>query len=251
MIILLPPSETKTAPAPREAAVELDTLTRPQLGQARATMMRAAVATAKAADGAGMLGVPASAPELQERMTRIDAEPAGPALEVYSGVLFDALGDARPTHEDVQVLIASALFGVVDAAADRIPAYRLSAGSSVKRLGKVGTWWKPKLAPIAKELAGHLVVDGRSGAYRSMMPVKDALDVSPVQERDGKRTVVSHDAKHYRGLVARELMRADSPATSADEVVDQLRSAFGDRLGVELDGSKLVIVDRFERVGGA
>ena len=61
----------------------------------------------------------------------------------------------------------------------------------------------------------------------------------------------SHDAKHYRGLVARELMRADSPATSADEVVDQLRSAFGDRLGVELDRSKLVIVDRFERVGGA
>ncbi len=252
MIILLPPSETKTAPASTDGAssavpaLDLDALTRPDLTSARSTMLRAAMATAAAPDGGAMLGVPKSAPQLQERMRTITSEPCGPALEVYSGVLFDALG-RPPVRADIEVLITSALLGVVDAQRDLIPAYRISAGSTVKRLGKAGTWWKKQLAPLGAQLAESLVIDGRSGAYRSMMPVPGAFMVSPVMERDGKRTVVSHDAKRYRGLVAKALLEAEALPASISEVVDVLRAAFTGRLDVELDGQSLIIVDRFER----
>lgn len=246
MIILLPPSETKTSPAPESPALDPGALTHPRLAPARSTMLRAAMATAAARDGGALLGVPASTPQLQQRMRTIVSEPCGPALEVYSGVLFDALG-TPPLREDVDVFITSALLGIVDAQRDLIPAYRISAGSTVKRLGKVGTWWKKHLAPIGRDLVDQLVIDGRSGAYRTMMPVPGAFMVSPVMEKDGQRTVVSHDAKHYRGLVAKALLEADAHPTTIDEAADVLRSAFSDRLRVELDGQDLVIVDRFER----
>ena len=178
-------------------------------------------------------------------MAAITAEPCAPALEVYAGVLYDALGDARGDAERT-VLVTSALLGVVDADSDRIPAYRLSAGSVLSRLGAAGAWWRSRLAPIARELAGsgRVVVDCRSGAYRSMMPVPGAIEVAAVRERDGKRTVVSHDAKRYRGLLGRALLTAERAPADAEEVAHAGAGALGDGLAIELQGTTLTVVDR-------
>lgn len=243
MILLLPPSETKerpiTGPMP-----DLGGLGRPQLTTARATMLRAAMRTATTRDGAASLKVPVSAPELLERMAHLDQEPCALPLAVYSGVLYDALGDARPTP-DRRVMVTSALLGVVDASRDLIPAYRLSAGSTVSRLGSVGAWWRPHLAPVARELArsGEVVVDCRSGAYRTMMPVPGALHVVAVRERDGVRSVVSHDAKRYRGLVARALLTADATPEHAEDVRRIAAAGLPTGLQVELGPHELTVVD--------
>lgn len=255
MLILLPPSETKTRPDADGAVLDLRSLAFPSLAEPRATMLRAVQRTAAGKDAATKLGVPASSPELADRMAALEEEPVGAPLSVYSGVLFDQLDPAIEIPVDRRVLIQSALLGVVDAATDRIPAYRLSAGSSVTRLGKAATWWSRHLRPLGAELLAQeadgpspVVIDSRSGAYRTMMPMRTTpavtvLEVSPVQERAGTRKVVSHDAKRYRGWVTRVLLDASAPAATADEVVDQLRAGFGDTLGVELDGDRLVIVD--------
>lgn len=262
MFIVLPPSETKARPNdPSAPTLDLNSWSFPELNDARRMMLRAAARTATMRDGGAMLGLPTSAPELLPRMAHIESEPVGRPLDVYTGVLFDALGAATLPGaasggiDGVRVIVTSALFGIVDCANDAIPAYRLSAGSTVSRLGKASTWWKKHLAPVAAALPDRspVTVDCRSGAYRSMMPLKGecVLEVVPVAEVDGKRKVVSHDAKRYRGLVARALLKHDAVPQSPSDVVDVLRHEFGDALGVELTrgshASVLTIVDRWEK----
>lgn len=255
MLILLPPSETKTRPA---ASVPSGTDAAPGALEApRATMARAAVATAQGRGAAERLGVPASAPELVERMAALGEEPVAPALEVYSGVLYEQLGDARPSA-DRRVMVQSALFGLVDAGHEHIPAYRVSASSQMHRLGKAGSWWRPRLKPLAAELLAEvadspspLVLDCRSGSYRTMMPLRSTadvrvLEVSPVQERSGRRSVISHDAKRYRGWATRVLLEDTRALPDAEALAGLLAAAAGGTLGVELDGDRLVLVDRVE-----
>ncbi|MFC7374550.1 YaaA family protein [Brachybacterium sp. GCM10030267] len=256
MLILLPPSETKTRPPEAEARpLDLEAMALPELLEARRTMLRAAQRTAGTQDAAAKLGVPASSPELVQRMADLEHEPAAPPLAVYSGVLYDQLDPAHRPAPDRRLLVQSALFGLVDAGTDRIPAYRLSATSAVSRLGKAGSWWTQRLRPTAQRLqkeqaegGSPVVIDCRSGSYRSMMqlrtdPAVRVLEVSPVQERGGARKVVSHDAKRYRGLVTRSLLAAGTTPASADDVVDLLQPALGGGLRVELEGDRLVIVD--------
>lgn len=244
MILLLPPSETKTRPA-AGAALHLDALAHGRLSSARETVLRAVDRTARGRGAAAALKVPASSPELVTRMAHLAEEPTGAPLDVYSGVLYDALGAAAP-RPGRDVLITSALLGIVDARRDLIPAYRLSAGSTLSRLGLVGSWWRPRLVPIARELAasGRVVVDARSGAYRAMMPVPGALEIAAVRERDGVRTVVSHDAKRYRGLVARALLEAGQTAQDPDDVAQIAGAALPPGLDVELGHGVLTAVDR-------
>jgi cytoplasmic iron level regulating protein YaaA (DUF328/UPF0246 family) len=255
VLILLPPSETKTRPCPDADPLAPETLSFPSLREPRDVMLRAAAATATGKDGARKLGVPASAPELTDRMARIGQEPAGAPLDVYSGVLYDQLGSAIP-GPDRRVLVQSALFGVVDAGTDAIPAYRLSAGSTVSRLGTPGAWWRTRLAPLAAALLDEVaaspspfVLDCRSGSYRSMMRMRSSdtvrvLEVSPVREHDGRRTVVSHDAKRYRGLVTRALLEDRRPVPDARSLLALLSDALGGGTGIEIDGDRLVLVDR-------
>lgn len=256
MLILLPPSETKLRPD-AGTPFDIDALTRPALRAARSTMLRAVARTANGRNAGERLGVPAGAPELVERMAEIMAEPAAPVLEVYAGVLFDQLHGARP-RPDREVLVQSALLGLVDAATDRIPAYRLSAGSDVQRLGRPGSWWRARLEATGRELMAHVaqspspfVLDCRSGAYRAMMPLRSTpevrvLEVAPVQERAGRRTVISHDAKRYRGVLTRTLLAQKDPIPHAEALIEVLRGAFAGELGVELSGDRLVLVDARE-----
>lgn len=247
MFVLLPPSETKTRPedSPGASRLDLEQLAHPELTEARAALLRAVVRTTRLRDAAQALKVPASAPELVTRMRHLDAEPVAPALDVYSGVLFDALGDARP-RPGRQVLITSALLGVVDAECDLIPAYRLSSSSTVSRLGTVGAWWRPRLAMPARRIAerGRLVVDCRSGTYRAMMRVPGAVEVVAMREQDGQRTVISHDAKRYRGLVARALLLAPEAPQNGEELLAAVRAGLPEHLGIELAPEQLTIIDR-------
>lgn len=264
MLILLPPSETKTRPAEvGHHPLDLDELALPALRGAREAMLRAVHRTAAGTDAASRLGVPASSPELVGRMLHLEQEPASAPLGVYSGVLYDQLEPGAEIPDDRRVMVQSALLGLVDAARDRIPAYRLSASSQLSRLGKAGPWWVPRLKPIAAQLrkevaagGSPLVVDCRSGSYRSMMAMRSgdgvrALEVAPVQESGGVRKVISHDAKRYRGMVTRLLLSAEAAPATAEELVEVVGEGLAgiagrgsSRLGVELDGDKLVVIDR-------
>lgn len=208
MLLLLPPSEGKTAPPPGAPPADLDELAfAGVLGTLRGRVLRAVD-------------------------KRLATAPAAPAAEVYTGVLFERLGlgslGARARRRAEQhVLVTSGLWGVVRPQ-DRIPAYKLPVGTKVPRLGGLPRHWRPLLAEALADLDQGLVVDCRSGPYAALWRPKEAqrVEVRAFRIRDdGSRQVISHMAKASRGLVAREVLRAPRLARTPQDVAEAAAAA--------------------------
>src|SRR5690606_39515536 len=108
------------------------------------------------------------------------------------------------------VRTVSALWGLVSPE-DRIPAYRLSMATDLPGVGPLARSWREPLARVLDPLAAErLVVDCRSATYAAAWPVPVGgpghVAVRVLTDTDGRRTVVSHWAKHARGLLSRHLV---------------------------------------------
>jgi cytoplasmic iron level regulating protein YaaA (DUF328/UPF0246 family) len=212
VLILLPPSEGKTAPT-EGPPVDLDELAyAAELRERRERLLDAleALPGLPAKRAIAKLAIsPGQAGEIEVDAALRQA-PAGPAAEVYSGVLYDRLGlPGLSARACSRVLIASALWGVVRPD-DRIPYYRLSAKARLDGIGPIAAWWRQALAVALPDEEGELVVDMRSAAYAAAWKPKRAtlLAVRAFSDLDGKRKPVSHMAKAVRGEVARALLKA-------------------------------------------
>ncbi len=223
MLVLLPPSEGKSAPA-TGAPVDLAELAfAAELTERRQKLLAAleALDQVSVKRALAMLGLsPGQASEIAVDVALRDA-PAAPAAAVYSGVLYDRLGLAKlPARARKQVLIASALWGVVRPQ-DRIPYYRLSAKAKLTRIGPLASFWRQALAAAMPDEAGELIVDMRSGAYAAAWKPKRAtlIAVRAFSEQGGRRKPISHMAKAVRGDVAKALLEAkvapSSPQSAA------------------------------------
>lgn len=112
-------------------------------------------------------------------------------------------------------LVFSALFGPVRLT-DLITPHRLSGSVKLPGQGTVASIWsKPLKELLAQQLSGHVVVDLRSAEYGAMYrPARGGdcltlnIAVAKVNPATGKRSVVSHWAKHTRGLLAGALLEA-------------------------------------------
>lgn len=237
MLVLLPPSEGK-APGGTGAPLDLTRLSHPALTPVRRRLLDTLQAVAVAEPGRlqAALGCPDGE---VEKDAALWTSPTLPALQRYTGVLYDALSygtlsAAGRRRANASLRIASALFGLLSPR-DPIPAYRFSGGSSLPGVGSLAARWRPALAP---ELAAHrLVVDLRSGPYAALARVPDAVQVRVLRESGGKRAVVSHDNKYTKGLLAREL--CESGARSVADVAEA-----GARVAdvVEVDGRRVDLV---------
>ena len=250
MLILLPPSETKTPPAAGDP-LHLESLDLPELTPTRERLLRALMTVCQGNRSRAMkrLGLGHTQTEAVERNARLLDEPAARADEVYTGVLYAAWDPATLSTDarkraDESVAVASALFGLVRPG-DHIPAYRLSSTVTLPRLGTVSGVWRPKLGPALERLVGDgLLMDLRSGSYVNLhRPTGDLASrtatIRVLHEHDGVRTVVSHFNKATKGRMVRELLEDDVRASD----VGELREALGD-LGwtVERDGNRLDVI---------
>lgn len=233
MLILLPPSEGKTAARGR-TPVRADELSHPSLTDARLEVVAALASASAREDALDLLGIGPSLAAEAERNVHLLEEPAAPAREVYTGVLYEASGmsgwDAGAKRfANTHVRTVSALWGLVTPG-DRIPAYRLSMSVKLPGIGGLPAYWRPRVAPELDRLAGGgLVVDCRSGGYASVWRPRDAnlVAINAVQVRSGTRTVVSHFAKHYRGLLTGALVRTRSTAATIDDLADVAAALIG------------------------
>jgi len=243
MLILLPPSEGKAAPA-KGAPLDLDSLIyAEQLGPKRVQLLDALEKLAKAPRKAAAkkLGVSAGQTDEVGVGATLRSAPAAPAAEVYTGVLYDRLGLTElPAAARKRVLIASALWGVVRPS-DRIPYYRFSAKARLGGIGALAGFWRPALAAALPDQEGDLVVDMRSGAYSAAWKPKQAtlLAVRAFSISGGERVVVSHMAKAVRGDVAKALLEAKKAPTDAQGAADAAAKA---GFEVELNGSNLDVI---------
>jgi uncharacterized protein len=234
MQVLLPPSEGKTAPM-SGAPVQLEALAfAGDLTPSRQKLLGALAALAELPleRALSMLAVSAGQADEVAVDAALTSAPAGPAAEVYTGVLYDRLRlPELPKRSQGRVLIASALWGVVRPT-DQIPYYRLSAKARLGGIGGLAAFWRPALTAALPDKKGTLVVDMRSGAYAAAWKPKQAelLAVRAFNEVKGKRKPVSHMAKAIRGEVARALLEAKRPPESPEAV-----ATFAEAAGFTVD----------------
>ena len=218
MLILLPPSETKidggTGPT-----LDLRRLSFPRLESIRRDVLARLVDVCRdeeTAIAALKLGVQGAA-EI-ERNRAIASTPTLPAIERYTGVLFDAIDVATLSEKEraraaTRIAVHSALFGLVRAD-DAVPAYRLSHNSRLPGVSLVRLWRSAVSREIA-EMSG-LVVDLRSEGYAALGPVpaRDNVVVIRVVSRtpDGAVRAISHANKRTKGAFTRDVLTlADAP----------------------------------------
>jgi len=152
-------------------------------------------------------------------------------------------------------LVFSALFGPVRLT-DLITPHRLSGSVKLPGQGSVASIWSKALKELlTQQLSGHVVVDLRSAEYGAMYrPTRGSdclllnIAVAKVNPATGKRSVVSHWAKHTRGLLAGALLRAVAGgqlAASDGDVDEILQVAAG------LEGVKEVEITPLDAHGQA
>lgn len=226
--------------------MRLDALSHPELSSLRDALVDELVELAADTSACRRaLGLSASQQVEIERNAALRSAATLPAINRYTGVLYDALDiesltGAAAGRARARLAVGSALFGVLRAD-DSIPAYRLSATSKLPGQAALSTRWRPLLEPVLTRMAtDELVVDLRSGSYASLGRLPDAVQVDVVSERpDGKRAVVSHFNKAHKGRLARILAATRSEPSDAGAVATIARRA---GMRVERNGRQLTIV---------
>jgi uncharacterized protein len=211
VLVLLPPSQGKASPD-RGRRAGLSTLVYSRLREPRERLIDAVDPSLRTA-------------------------PAIPAAELYTGVLFAALGLADLPWDGV--LISSALWGVVRPG-DRIPAYRLEMSANPPGIGGLAAYWREPLRAALPDRG--LVLDLRSGSYTAAWQPRRATHLAVrgfTEAPDGSRTVITHMAKRVRGEVARLVLQAGG--AERPQEVAEIATAGG--LRVELSDGRLDVIE--------
>jgi cytoplasmic iron level regulating protein YaaA (DUF328/UPF0246 family) len=254
-VILLPPSEGKASggdgPAWALGSMELD------LDDSRLEVLDAVARAMKQTEAARakLLGVKGKALASATAANRgARRAPTMPAIERYTGVLYDALdhGSLSAAHRrrlDGSVLILSGLWGAV-APSDPIPDYKLKMGASLPKLGKVSMWWRD-------ELSDRLLQRSAGGRIWNLLPNEHAEAWHPREatrqwsvrflehRSDGSLVAVSHRNKSLKGALVRFLLA--NPGAGPDDLADWRASdfRFDPSLTEERDGiTRVSLVER-------
>lgn len=223
-LILLPPSEAKT-PGGRGAPwtpgrMRIDALDDERLTVANALSDALIERTVEPAELFGVAG------ENLDRAIAVNTSlltsGTTTAMRRYSGVLFGELDVAgldttAKRRLSRQVLIVSGLFGLV-APSDPLPDYKLKMGSTLPRIGRLATWWKPRLtAALAPEIHRRVVWDLLPGEHAAAWAPDNASMRHRIRvrfldnvgtTRTPKYSTVSHWNKLLKGALVRYLLGA-------------------------------------------
>ena len=233
-LILLPPSEGKSSGG-EARALDITSLSFSSLNETRKLMIRSLVdASSKPEYALRLLGLRGRSLETA-KLDNLSVENTltKPAIERYTGVMFDAIGypsfnDAEKVIFDESVFVMSGLFGMVRPT-DMIPIYKLKMGAKLHEDKACSSIWKPLLTEI-------IALEGKDRVIWDLLPVEhsaawDPLGVTAaarftvkfVQRRpDGNLKTVSHWSKTLKGALVRFLIsnaeESGSPETAMTSV---------------------------------
>ena len=227
MLLILPPSETKRDGGAGGSRLDLGALSFEALTPQRSAALSSLATLSrnlKLATGALSLGPTQQHEVLRNR--EVSTSPVMPALDRYTGVLYDGLqveelSESQRAFANDHVVVHSALFGLIGAG-DRIPAYRLSHNSRLPGLS-LGRHWR---GVVSAELAARsgLLLDLRSEAYASLGAAPrrdDSLYIRVVSYgANGRRTALSHFNKKAKGEFTRAVITAGVDHTDRDSLLE-------------------------------
>ena len=156
----------------------------------------------------------------------------GPAIQVYTGVLYAALGWDRLTKAQQEqgaqsIVIISAKYGVVRPL-DPIEPYKEKINNK-------------KVAPrVEKSLVGiesELIIDCRSSTYQTVWqsPVAITVEIKVFTKVVGAKKVITHMSKKTRGEVTHNILKSTKVPTNPYELEAIVSQEFECEL---IDGDK-------------
>jgi uncharacterized protein len=226
LLVLLPPSETKRDGGDGER-LDVGALAYPKLNPRRRALVRAVRSLARDPEASQVaLGLgPKQRGEI-DRNRALTVSATMPAIDRYTGVLYDAL-DASSLPVDsrafagAHVAIHSALFGLIGAL-DPIPAYRLSHNSKIPDV-PLKKHWSESVTSVLRTVTGP-VLDFRSEAYVAMGPVPAGVESVflrvVTKDADGQKRALNHFNKASKGAFTRALSRNAQDFGSIDELLE-------------------------------
>ncbi len=150
--------------------------------------------------------------------------PTVPAMERYTGVLYRelewaSLGPPARGRGTEQVRIVSGLWGLV-APGDAIPDYRLKMSARLDELGRLSTWWRPRLAPeLAARTEGAVVWDLLPQEHEAAVDWSACRPIQRITVRfvDTEDRTVSHWNMLLKGSLVRWILQEqpDGPGALA------------------------------------
>ena len=139
----------------------------------------------------------------------------GPAIEVYMGVLYAALGWARLNKAQQKlgqscIAIISAKYGVVRPM-DPIAPYKEKINN--KKMS-------PQVAQALGEAETELIIDCRSSTYQTVWqsPVAITVEIKVFTRVAGVKKVITHMSKKTRGEVTHEILKANQVPKTPQEL---------------------------------
>lgn len=212
-LILLPPSEGKAAGGDgtpwKRGSLSLD-LDRERIQVIAA--LEKAMRTSESARGA-LLGVKGRALAAATDANRtVKKAKTRPAIERYTGVLYDALDyetlpAAQRRRLDASVVIFSGLWGLV-MPRDPIPDYKLKMGAKLPGLGKLSLWWRDAITEeLARRAKGRTVWNLLPNEHAAAWEPSEHLARFTVRFLEpgpgGKLVAVAHRNKSLKGAFVR------------------------------------------------
>ncbi len=163
---------------------------------------------------------------------KVNKLPTAKAVDVYSGVLyqaldFNSLDSASKKRAIKSIVIISALFGAVKLE-DKIPSYKLDMAKSLPKIGSLNSLWKKVLPQALEKIKTDLIVDCRSSTYQGVWvpDLNKTVGIRVFTIKNGKKSVVTHMSKKTRGEVTKLLVQSSKPAKTPQELQKLINKRF-------------------------
>ena len=147
----------------------------------------------------------------------------GAAIQVYTGVLYAALGwstlsKAQQKLAQASIIIISAKYGALHLL-DPIEPYKEKI---------VNKEMAPKVAAVLDAISTELIIDCRSSTYQTVWqsPVEKTVEVKVFTTVDGEKKVITHMSKKTRGEVTRHLIENGETISTPEQLQTIVREKF-------------------------
>jgi len=147
----------------------------------------------------------------------------GPAIEVYTGVLYAALGwdrlnKAAQKLGQSSIAIISAKYGALRPH-DPIEPYKEKINNESMR---------PIVAAILNSISTELIIDCRSSTYQTvwLSPIEKTVEIKVFTTAAGQKKVITHMSKKTRGEVVRHILRTGKEIKSPQQLYEIVSQEF-------------------------